>query len=126
MRRQHPDYWSARTSLRVIPLSQIAVSPLIDSVIVPAATALMVVVGLVLVIACANLASFLLAQARDRRREIAIRLAIGASRGALVRQLLVESLIVAIGGGALGVVMSTLGLRALLQRRPADPAADQP
>ena len=114
MRRQHPDYWSTRTSLRVIPLSQIAVSPLIDSVIVPAATALMVVVGLVLVIACANLASFLLAQARDRRREIAIRLAIGASRGALVRQLLVESLIVAIGGGALGVVMSTLGLRALL------------
>ena len=114
MRREHPDQWSARTALRVIPLSQIAVSPILDDVVVPAATALMVVVGLVLIIACANLASFLLAQARDRRREIAIRLAIGASRRALVRQLLVESLLVAVGGGLLGVALSSAGLHALL------------
>jgi len=114
MQRAHPDKWPARTVLRVIPLSQIAVSPLLDGVVVPAAAALMVVVGLVLIIACANLASFLLAQARDRRREIAIRLAIGASRRALVRQLLVESLLVAIGGGVLGVVLSSAGLHALL------------
>ena len=114
MGREHPDQWPARMALRVIPLSQIAVSPLVDSIVVPAATALMVVVGLVLIIACANLASFLLAQARDRRREIAIRLAIGASRRALVRQLLIESLIVAVGGGALGVVLSSVGLHALL------------
>jgi putative ABC transport system permease protein len=114
MRRLYPEYWPAHVSLRVVPVSQIAVSPLVDGVVVPAATALMVVVGLVLVIACANLASFLLAQARDRRREIAIRLALGASRRALVRQLLVESLIVAVAGGVLGTVLSSVGLRALL------------
>jgi predicted permease len=114
MRTQHPDQWTTSTTLRVIPLSQIAVSPLIDGVVVPAATALMVVVGLVLIIACANLASFLLAQARDRRREIAIRLALGATRLALVRQLLVESLLVAIAGGVLGTVLSSAGLHALL------------
>ncbi len=114
MHREHPDQWPARMVLRVIPLAQIAVSPLVDDVVVPAATALMVVVALVLIIACANLASFLLAQARDRRREIAIRLALGASRRALVRQLLVESLIVAIAGGVLGVAISTAGLSALL------------
>jgi predicted permease len=114
MRREYPDYWTSRMDLRLIPLSKIAVSPLIDGVVVPAATALMVVVGLVLIIACANLASFLLAQARDRRREIAVRLAIGASRRALVQQLLVESLLVAIAGGALGAVLSIAGLRTLL------------
>jgi predicted permease len=114
MQRQHPDYWPTGATLRVIPLSQIAVSPLVDNVVVPAATALMVVVGLVLIIACANLASFLLAQARDRRREIAIRLALGASRRALVRQLLVESLLVATAGGVLGAALSSAGLHALL------------
>lgn len=114
MHTDHPDQWPSRMVLRVIPLTEIAVSPLVDTVVVPAATALMVVVGLVLIIACANLASFLLAQARDRRREIAIRLAIGASRRALVRQLLVESLIIAIAGGAFGVALSTAGLSALL------------
>ncbi|HXE60918.1 MAG TPA: ADOP family duplicated permease, partial [Gemmatimonadaceae bacterium] len=114
MRRTQPRDWSPDRTLRAIPLSKIAVSPLLDHVVVPAATALMVVVGLVLVIACANLASFLLAQARDRRREIAVRLAIGATRGALMRQLLVESLVVAVAGGALGIVLSRLALHALL------------
>jgi predicted permease len=111
---EHPNYWPARLSIRLTPLSSIAVSPMLDDVIVPAVTALMVVVGLVLIIACANLASFLLAQARDRQREIAIRLAIGATRRALIRQLLVESLLIAIAGGVLGVVMSSLALRTLL------------
>jgi macrolide transport system ATP-binding/permease protein len=114
MQRQHPDQWPPNVTVRVIPLSTIAVSPLIDNIVVPAAAALMVVVGLVLVIACANLASFLLAQARDRRREIAVRLAIGATRRALVRQLLVESLVVAAAGGALGIVLSRLALHVLL------------
>lgn len=114
MRRLYPDQWSEHNSLSLFPLSEVAVSPLVDKVIVPAASALMIVVALVLIVACANLASFLLAQARDRQREIAIRLAIGASRRVLVRQLLVESLGLALLGGALGVLLSNISLRVLL------------
>ena len=117
MRRQYPDHWTANNSIRVYALSDIAVSPLIDSVVVPAVAVLMIVVALVLIVACTNLASFLLAQARDRQREIAIRLAIGASRRALVRQLLVESLTLAVVGGALGVFLSSLALRTLLHAK---------
>jgi predicted permease len=114
MAKRYPSNWPAGTSLRVVPLTDIAVNPLLDSVIVPAAAALMIVVGLVLLVACANLASFLLAQARDRRREVAIRLAMGAKRGVLVRQFLVESLLLAAVGGAAGVVLSGVALRAVL------------
>jgi predicted permease len=115
MAKRYPSNWPDGTSLVVIPMKDIAVNPLVDSVVVPAAAALMVVVGLVLLVACANLASFLLAQARDRRKEVAIRLAIGAKRSALVRQFLVESLLLAAVGGALGVVLSGIALRMLLR-----------
>ncbi|HEX8945520.1 MAG TPA: ABC transporter permease [Gemmatimonadaceae bacterium] len=115
MLKRFPSNWPAGTSILVIPASDIAVNPLLDSVVVPAAAALMVVVALVLLVACANLASFLLAQARDRRREVAIRLAIGAKRSVLVRQFLVESLLLAGAGGAAGVVLSGIALRAVLK-----------
>jgi len=114
MAQKYPAMWPSGTSLTVVPESKIAVNPLLDSVVVPAAAALMIVVGLVLLVACANLASFLLAQARDRRKEVAIRLAIGAKRGALVRQFLVESLLLSVAGGVAGVIVSGAALRAVL------------
>jgi predicted permease len=88
------------------PTREVHVHPAFDPQILPAAAGLMVVVGLVLLVACANVASMLLSRASGRQKEIGIRLAIGASRGRLVRQLVTESLVMSAIGAVAGVILA--------------------
>lgn len=107
----------------LVPESEVRVQPGLDEAMAPMAALLFGVVGIVLVIACTNLASFLLARTADRRREFAVRMALGAGRGRVVRQLLTEATVLSLAGGAAGVALSWAGLRTLLSVPPPLPVA---
>src|SRR5262249_12818552 len=85
----------------------------------PAMLLLFAAVGFVMLIACANVATLLLARAPGRYKELAVRRAVGATRARLVRQMLTESLVVGLAGGAIGLVIAAWGLAAFRVGLPA-------
>ncbi|HSL23182.1 MAG TPA: ABC transporter permease [Vicinamibacterales bacterium] len=108
-------------AITVRPTSDVRLHPEIDKVVKPFAALVLAFPMLVLLVVCANVAGLLLSRASARRREVAIRLAIGASRARLVRQLLTESIVLAFAGGAAGFAFAWLALRALVNIAPPMP-----
>jgi predicted permease len=128
MQAEHPDEWLERradgereTVLTLLPETDTRVHPAMRVPALALTTVLFVVVNLVLVIACLNLAGMLFARGIARRGEIGVRLALGARRSRIVRQLLAESLLLALVAGATGIVLANWALGALLAFMPALP-----
>ena len=99
--------------ITVIPSTDVRIHPQADVPFMALASIVLFIVGLVLAIACSNLATLLLVRGAARAKEVSVRLAMGATRRQLVRHLLIESLLLSLAGGVIGCVLAWWGMRAL-------------
>ena len=112
---------NADVGFTVVASAEILVHPSVDGMLAVGGAVLLIVPGLVLLIACANLVTLVLARSAGRRRELAVRLALGATRGQLARQLLTEQMVLAGAGGVVGLFLSAWLVRLLLAFQPPLP-----
>lgn len=120
LQADYPDAYRER-EIHLLASTDVRLHPLVDNALFPVAFVLMAVVGLVLLIACANVANMALARASSRRSEVAIRMALGSSRWRLARQLLTESVLLSGIGGVGGVAVAMWSTRAFLAFEPPMP-----
>ncbi|HEX8293218.1 MAG TPA: ABC transporter permease [Pyrinomonadaceae bacterium] len=130
LREDYPEHWRERRGesdelldkfVTVLPESETRIHPQARSVVYAAVALVLVMINLVMLVACMNLAGLLLARSLARRREIAVRLALGAGRGRIVRQLLTESVLLALAAGVAGTLLAMWLTSLLVALIPALP-----
>jgi predicted permease len=118
LREEYPEQYELQLGHTLVPQSEVGIHPMFRNAQVGMSAVMMAVVALLLLIARVNVANLFLARARDRRKEMGIRLSLGAGRGRVVRQLLTESLVFSALGGVAGLGLAHFALAFLATVRP--------